>query len=88
MNKDSSANVGPFLSAAGSRVFQGKRRLSLDIWRKSGDDRVYVLVREFQIRLNPPLEWVRHPPSQGVSIGYMVPIDHWDERVDNDGILI
>lgn len=88
MSRDSSANVGPFLSAVGSRLFQGKGRLSLDIWRKSVDDGVYVLVREFHIRLNEPLEWVRHPPSQSVPIGFMVPIDYWDERVDNEGILI
>ncbi len=79
-------DIGPFLSTEGSRPFQGTKEChDFDLWRKSGDENVYVLVRRFRMTAYPALKWVQDPPSQKVSVGFMVPIDHWDERVDTEG---
>ena len=36
---------------------------------------------------DPLLEWTRHSPSESVSVGFMVPVEYWDDRVDETGIL-
>ena len=81
-------DIGPFVHAAGSRPFSGaKEHLTFDLWQKRGSDSTFVLVRRFRITSNPALEWAMHPPSQSVSVGYMVPLEYWDDRVDGSGDL-
>jgi hypothetical protein len=81
-------NVGQFVKADGSRPFRGtKEHLTFDLWQKKGSENLFVLVRRFRITENPILEWTKHPPSESVPVGYMVPIENWDERVDKTGIL-
>ena len=82
-------NVGQFVAAAGSREFRGtKEHLTFDLWRRNGSPGVFVLVRRFRITANPNLEWAKHPPGETVPIGFMVPIDYWDDRVDITGALL
>lgn len=82
-------NVGPFVSSAGARSFRGtKEQLNFDLWRKSSSPEVFVLVRRFRIGSERNLGWAKDPPSESVPIGFMVPIHHWDERVDKTGALI
>jgi hypothetical protein len=82
-------NVGPFVTAAGSRAFRGaKEQLIFDLWRRNGSPDVFVLVRRFRIDSDPILVWTRHPPSESVPIGFMVPIDYWDDRVDETGVQL
>lgn len=82
-------NLGQFVDAAGSRPFRStKELLSFDLWRKQGTEGVFVLVRRFRITSNPRLEWAKHAPCESVQVGYMVPIEYWDDRVDGAGILM
>lgn len=82
-------NLGQFVSEPGTRPFRGtKDHLDFDLWRKQSSTGVFVLVRRFRITENPMLEWTKHPPCESTSVGYMVPIEYWDERVDKAGILI
>ncbi len=81
--------MGPFSGTEGSRPFRGaQEHFDFDLWTKRGSSSVYVLVRRFRMKSNPLLDWVRHPPSETVFVGFMVPIEHWDERVDAEGTLI
>lgn len=81
-------NLGQFVNAAGSRPFRGaKEHLSFDLWQKQGTEGVFVLVRRFRITSDPVLEWTKHPPSEAVPVGFMVPTEYWDDRVDESGIL-
>jgi hypothetical protein len=82
-------NVGQFVPVDGSRAFRGtKEQLIFDLWRRNGSPGVFVLVRRFRITSNPILEWAKHPPSESVPIGFMVPIEYWDDRVDEGGTLL
>ncbi len=82
-------DMGPFSGTEGSRHFWGaKERFDFDLWQKKGGKGVYVLVRRFRMKSNPLLEWVKHPPSEKVFVGFMVPIEHWDGRVNEEGTLI
>lgn len=81
-------NLGPFVSEDGLRLFRGtKEHLSFDLWRKKGSKDIFVLVRRFRMTADPLLEWTRHSPSESVSVGFMVPVEYWDDRVDETGIL-
>jgi hypothetical protein len=82
-------NVGPFVASAGFRAFRGaKEQLNFDLWRKNGSLEVFVLVRRFRISSDRSLEWAGQPPSESVPIGFMVPIEYWDDRVDEGGTLL
>jgi hypothetical protein len=81
-------NLGQFVNSSGSRSFRGtKEDLSFDLWQKKSAEGLFVLVRRFRISADPLLEWAKHPPSESVPVGYMVPIEYWDERVDKAGAL-
>lgn len=82
-------NLGQFVGEAGSRPFRGtKEHLNFDLWRKKSPTGIFVLVRRFRISENPLLAWAKLPPCESVSVGFMVPIKYWDERVDKTGLLI
>lgn len=82
-------NVGPLVSTAGSRAFRGaKEHLIFDLWRRTSSPGVFVLVRGFRIIEGRNLAWTKDPPSESVPIGFMVPIEYWDERVDETGTLL
>ena len=82
-------NIGQFVSEPGTRPFRGtKDHLNFDLWRKQGSKGVFVLVRRFRITENPMLGWAKQPPCESVSVGHMIPIEYWDERVDETGMLL
>jgi hypothetical protein len=81
-------NLGIFVTTDGLRPFRGtKEHLSFDLWKKKDSKGIFVLVRRFRITADSLLEWTKHPPSESVSVGFMVPVEYWDDRVDETGIL-
>jgi hypothetical protein len=82
-------NVGVFVAADGTRTFSGTNGpLIFDLWRRNSAPGLFVLVRRFRITSDRTLVWAKDPPSESVPIGFMVPIEYWDDRVSEAGTLL